>query len=126
MKDYVYVGPTANIGRFGVVTTGTLLRLTERELATVHQDRRFIPADRYKQPTKELDGRENDPEYVRRLEWIELPYAELRERAKAMGLFVHPRTPHRVLLRAVLSAVKHGSAESILHRSASSGGTAEQ
>lgn len=41
MKNVEYTGPEVNLGRFGVITKGTHLRLTEQEWDKVSEDKRF-------------------------------------------------------------------------------------
>lgn len=112
MKEYVYIGPPTNLGRFGIVRTPNLLRLTEREAVSVQHDRRFVPLESYKRRKDSpdpvpADDKENNADYVRWLEWGEMPIAELRTRAIGLGVTTNPRLSHKALLTAVLNSLKN-------------------
>jgi len=107
MKEFVYVGPLANLGRFGPVRAGSVLRLTNREAQSIGGSSQFVPVGKYTGDAQVLDSPENDPERVRRLEIMELTLAELRELAQRLGIRCSPRTQHRALLVNVLTALKN-------------------
>lgn len=107
MKEVVYVGPLANIGRFGPVRAGHVLRLTNREAESVAGSRLFVPVEKYTGDKRELDSPENDPDRVARLEIMELSLEKLRDLARRMGISFTARTPHHALLISVLSAKKN-------------------
>lgn len=109
MKEFVYVGPLVNLGRFGPVRAGSVLRLTNREARSVAGSPQFVPVEKYTGQAQLLDSPENDPERVKRLEIMDLSLAELRELAQRLGINCPPRIQHRALLVNVLAALKNAT-----------------